>query len=114
MDRKTHIIVSCRDCGQARMPLDAVTVRGCLDDDQWSYRFTCPTCCRRAVASTSRAAALQAVEEGSSLETWRWSTETDDFERNGPPLSMADLRALRVALSQPDWLESLSKNESDR
>jgi hypothetical protein len=48
------------------------------------------------------------------LETWRWSTDTDDFERNGPPLSMADLRALRVALSEPDWLESLSKNESDR
>ena len=113
-DSCVSAVVDCPECGELRVHPLEVTVRARIDVDEWSYRFTCPTCCRRAVASTSRAAALQAVEEGSSLETWRWSTETDDFERNGPPLSMADLRALRVALSEPDWLESLSKNESDR
>ena len=107
-------VVDCPECGELRVdPLD-VTVRARIDIDEWSYRFICPTCGRRAVASTSRAAALEAVEEGSSLETWRWSTGTDEPVREGPPLTMADLRALRVALSEPDWLESLSNKQTDR
>jgi predicted RNA-binding Zn-ribbon protein involved in translation (DUF1610 family) len=113
-DSCVSAVVDCPECGELRVHPLEVTVRARIDIDEWSYRFTCPTCSRRAVASTSRAAALEAVEEGSSLETWQWSADADAFERNGPPLSMADLRALRVALSEPDWLESLSKNESDR
>jgi hypothetical protein len=119
-------VVDCPECGERRVDPLAVTVRARIDIDEWSYRFTCPTCARRAVASTSRAAALQAVEEGSSLETWRWSIETREPERDGPPMSLADLLDLRVALSEPDWLETLSrsadesadnrsgKNDSDR
>ena len=91
-----------------------ITVRARIDIDEWSYRFICPTCGRRAVASTSRAAALEAVEQGSSLETWRWSPRVAEPVREGPPLSMADLRALRAALSAPDWIESLSNKQSDR
>jgi predicted RNA-binding Zn-ribbon protein involved in translation (DUF1610 family) len=100
--------VDCPECGEERVdPLD-VTVRARIENDEWSYRFTCPSCNRRTVASTSREAALQAVEAGASLETWRWSSETDGPDHDGPPLSLADLLDLRVALSEPTWLETLS------
>jgi hypothetical protein len=104
-----------------------VTVRARLDSDEWSYRFVCPSCDRRTVASTSRGAALEAVEAGASLETWRQSVETDAPNRDAAPLSLADLLALRFAMSKPDWLETFSTsgngsttgngtttNESDR
>jgi predicted RNA-binding Zn-ribbon protein involved in translation (DUF1610 family) len=118
--------VDCPECGEERIdPLD-VTVRARIEADEWSYRFTCPSCNRRAVASTSREAALQAVEAGASLETWRWSTESDGPDRDAPPLNLGDLLDLRVSLSEPGFLETLaiadkgspsngtSKNDFDR
>jgi hypothetical protein len=85
-----------------------VTVRARIDSDEWSYRFVCPTCARRTVASTSRGAALEAVEAGASLETWRRPAETNGPNSDAPPLSVADLLDLRVAMSEPDWLETFS------
>ena len=107
-------VVSCPECGEGRVDPFDVTVRARIDSDDWSYRFICPTCTLRTVAGTSRAAALQAVEAGASLETWRWSIDDDEHGREGPPLSYTDLQDLRGALSQPDWLDSLSNKESDR
>jgi hypothetical protein len=106
MDRKTHIIVSCRDCGQARMPLEDVTVRGCLDDDQWSYRFTCPECGLPTVEATSVTRALDAVEIGVSVETWRYPSELDE-EHDGPLLNLVDVLELHRALIEPDWFDAL-------
>ena len=114
-DRPARVsaLVDCPDCGEGRVtPLD-VTVRARIETDDWSYRFTCPTCTRRTVATTSRAAALQAVEAGASLETWRWSAETNEVVSDGPPLSLADLRDLRGALSDPDWLDAFSRSADD-
>lgn len=113
--RKTGVfaVVDCPECGERRVDPRDVTVRARIDIDEWSYRFACPTCARRAVASTSRAAALQALEEGASLETWHWSIETHEPERDGPPMSLADLLDLRAALSEPDWLETLSRSADE-
>jgi hypothetical protein len=110
---RVRAVVDCPDCGEVCVdPLD-VTVRARIETDHWSYRFTCPTCARRTVATTSRAAALQAVEAGASLETWRWSTETDTPLTDGPPLTLADLRDLRGALSDPSWLDTFSGSADD-
>ena len=79
----THIIVNCRDCGQIRIPVAGVTIRGCLDDDKWSYRFTCPDCDLPTVEDTSAARALDAVEIGVRLETWRYPIELDE-QHDGP------------------------------
>jgi hypothetical protein len=106
--RSACALVDCPECGEERVDPLVVTVRARIEIDEWSYRFTCPSCHLRAVASTSREAALQAVEAGASLETWRWSSEADDPDHNGPPLSLADLLDLRVALSEPGWCETLS------
>lgn len=115
----TYALVDCPECGEGRIDPVDVTVRARIESDDWSYRFICPTCERRTVASTSRAAALEAVEAGATLETWRWSSDGGSA-RDGPPLNLSDLLELRLALSEPDWLETLSTsdngsaNDSDR
>src|SRR5438445_10506067 len=103
MDHRTHVIVSCRDCGQTRMPADEVTLRGCLDDDQWSYRFTCPGCGLASVESTSVSRALDAVENGLSVETWHYPSELDE-PHEGPALNLDDRLAPHRNLVAPDWL----------
>jgi len=104
-------VVECPECGQGRIDPHAVTVRALVEHDEWSYRFECPTCARRAVASTSRAAALEAVEAGATLETWRWSNESGP-DPDAPPLTLSDLRDLRVALSEPTWIDTLSTSDN--
>lgn len=109
-------VVDCAECGEARLVPHDVTVRACMESDRWSYRFTCPTCGRRSVAATSRAAALRAVESGARLETWRWPAELDERSLPGPPLTLDDLLDLRVSISEPDWLATLARpnGEADR
>ena len=108
MDRHTHIIVNCRDCGQIRIPVAEVTIRGCIDDDKWSYRFTCPDCDLPTVEDTSSARALDAVEIGVNLETWRYPIELDE-KHDGPNLNLVDVLDLHRALSRPDWFETLTQ-----
>ena len=50
-------LVDCPECGEERVDPFDVTVRARIENDEWSYRFTCPSCDRRTVASTSREAA---------------------------------------------------------
>ena len=106
MNHQTHVIVSCRDCGQTRMPADDVTLRGCLDDDQWSYRFTCPDCGLPTVEATSASRALDAVEIGVNVETWHYPSELDE-QHDGPTLNLDDVLELRRALIEPDWFDAL-------
>ena len=107
MDRNTHIIVNCRECGQIRIPVAEVTIRGCLDDDKWSYRFTCPDCVLPTVEATSPERALDAVEIGVQLETWRYPAELDE-RHDGPKLNLVDVLELHRALTEPDWFETLA------
>jgi predicted RNA-binding Zn-ribbon protein involved in translation (DUF1610 family) len=106
-------LVDCPECGEGRIDPVDVTVRARIDSDEWSYRFTCPTCSKPTVAATSREAALEAVEAGSTLETWRRSAECDDPAHDGPPLSLADLLELRVSLSEPAWVETLATSDNE-
>jgi predicted RNA-binding Zn-ribbon protein involved in translation (DUF1610 family) len=106
MNRHTHIIVSCRDCGQTRIPVSGVTIRGCLDDDQWSYRFTCPECGLPTVEATSATRALDAAEIGVNLETWRYPAEMHELH-DGPKLNLVDVLELHRALVEPDWFDAL-------
>jgi predicted RNA-binding Zn-ribbon protein involved in translation (DUF1610 family) len=59
-----RIVVQCPDCGDARVAPEAVTVRGCLDDGGWSYRFTCPACGLRTVGEGPKKALKAAVDFG--------------------------------------------------
>ena len=106
MDRYRQIIVSCQDCGQTRVAIDEVTVRNCLDDAQWSYRFTCNECGRPSVEPTSESRARDALELGVALEAWRYPAELAE-PHAGPPLELDDLLELHRALVAPDWFDAL-------
>ena len=106
--KDVRIVVKCPDCGETRVAPDEVTLRRCLDDETWSYRFTCPSCRRPTLASTQVAAALGAVAAGSRLEAWQLPAEL--FEPHaGPPLTAADERELRELLQTPDWFDVLAR-----
>jgi predicted RNA-binding Zn-ribbon protein involved in translation (DUF1610 family) len=109
MDNSTHIIGSCPDCGRTRIPVAGVTIRGCLDDDQWSYRFTCPDCGRPTVEPTTASRAADAVEVGAELETWRYPDELHG-PHTGPKLNAVDLLELHRALAEPDWFDALVRS----
>jgi hypothetical protein len=109
MSMTVPIFVECPDCGGLRVDARAITVRASEEGDQWAYRFTCPSCQRRAVAATTRLAGLRAVEAGVALEMWRWPAEMGEGHPAGPPLTLVDLLDLRLSLAEPGWLERLSR-----
>jgi hypothetical protein len=102
-----RIVVSCPDCHEQRVSVDEVTVRNCVDDGRWSYRFVCPQCRRRTVAPAASRAALAVVAGGARLETWTLPMETKE-RPSDPPLTETDLVDLRASLSTPGWVDSLS------
>src|SRR5690348_3278038 len=112
MDRYKQIIVNCRDCGQTRVTIDEVTVRQCLDDEQWSYRFRCEECGRPTVEPTSESRARDALELGVALEVWRYPAELLE-PHAGPPLELDDLLEFHRALDTPGWFESLARTSGD-
>ncbi len=100
------IRVECSDCGHVKVAPNDVTIRNCIDTDDWSYRFVCPACGVRSAAATKPAQALAAMCEGAEFETWTLPAEA--YERpDGPPLTLVDVLELRLLLIEPDWIEQL-------
>jgi hypothetical protein len=100
------IEVVCPDCAGVRVEPEAVTVRVCIDDVQWSYWFVCPQCDCRAGAPTFAGPALEAIAAGSPFESWRWPAELAE-RHDGPALRLFDLLELKLDLMQPNLVESL-------
>jgi hypothetical protein len=101
-----RIMVKCPDCVETRVGLRDVTLRYCLDDERWSYRFTCRLCGLPGVAPTSENAARQAAAAGCPVEHWRFPAELLEH-RPGPELTLADLYRLHKRLLEPDWFDEL-------
>ena len=102
-----RVVVKCPDCVDVRMPPEDVTIRLCVDDECWSYRFACPGCGLPANSPTSEQAASAALDAGCPLERWRLPAEL--LERHdGPPLTIADLSELHQLLLRVDWFDALS------
>ena len=102
-----RVVVHCSTCGDVRIGSSEVTIRNCVEDDAWSYWFTCPSCGCRATARTRRGSAFDAICAGATLETWRLPAELDE-RPNGPPLTFIDLLELQRLLVEPDWLDQLA------
>jgi hypothetical protein len=106
--RHQAVIVRCPDCGEQRVPLEAVVLRHCVDDDTWTYRGRCPECTLLVAGATSRRAADAATESGAEVEQWRFPREL--FERpSGPKFSIADVLELRLALIEDTWIDDLQR-----
>ena len=102
-----RIVVSCSTCGEVRVASSEVTIRNCMDNDDWSYWFVCPCCWRRSAARTRRGSAFDAVCAGSPLERWRLPAEFDE-RPDGPPLTFVDVLELHLLLIEPDWIDQLA------
>lgn len=113
LEHTLRIVVHCADCGDVRVPTDDVTLRNCLGDDTWTYRFRCPTCTEITVAPTTKLAALEAVVAHVRLESWHLPTGLDT-RPGGPPFSESDLATLRSQLADPNWLESFEARGEPR
>jgi hypothetical protein len=112
MRQGTRIVVMCPDCGESRVSPGAVTVRNCVDDGSWSYRFTCPECRGITLGESVERALLDAVGAGADFEEWTLPTEL--LERpDGPRFCLADVLELHLALLEPDWFDEVSKCDLD-
>ena len=50
----TKLVVDCSGCGHVKIDAHQVTIRNCIDADDWAYWFVCPTCRARSAASANR------------------------------------------------------------
>src|SRR5689334_17484710 len=98
------VLVDCHNCGHTKVAAHAVTIRNCVETDSWSYWFVCPSCHSRAAAETRRGRALAAVNAGAPLQTWHLPGELNEHN-DRPPLSLADVVELRMALTEPNWID---------
>ena len=114
MSHGVRILVSCPDCSQVRVCPGDVTLRNCVDDDSWTYRFRCPSCKRLAVGPASRSACFEAVAAGAAVESWHLPAELSEHRDNGPALTQLDALALRATLGEPDWFETLQALTDDQ
>jgi hypothetical protein len=107
------IVVKCWDCGETRVAASEVTIRRCVDDGSWSYRFTCPKCRRLSVAPTHEPVASAAMAAGSGFEEWQLPTDLAD-RPDGPPFTEDDLVELRNRFLDPDWFDALLQRGNDQ
>ncbi len=107
------VVVDCRDCGFVRVRPAAVTLRYCVDNREWTYRFICQTCGGRNVATTEATLARAALDAGAPLETWQLPARSATPD-SWPRFSELDVRALLHELDQPGWerrLEALTDTD---
>ena len=100
------VVVECPDCGHARLAPREITVRGCVDSGNWTYRFTCPTCQLRTTGDSARSALQAAVAAGSPFETWSMPAVLREIP-DGPPFTAEDELAFHELLTSADWFEEV-------
>ena len=103
----TKLVVDCSGCGHVKIDAYQVTIRHCIDADDWAYWFVCPTCRGRSTAPANRRAALEAVSAGSAWDTWTVPAEVNE-RPVGPPFTNVDILELHLLLIEPDWIDQLS------
>jgi predicted RNA-binding Zn-ribbon protein involved in translation (DUF1610 family) len=109
MTQRMQIVVECPDCGDMRVSPEDVTVRSCIDTDEWSYRFICPKCQLRTIGRSVTAALLDAVDAGADFEAWTLPAGLDE-EPTGPPFTLADVLEMHLLLLEPDWFDDLVRD----
>jgi hypothetical protein len=107
------IVVKCQDCDEIRVGASKVTLRRCVDNDSWSYRFTCPKCRRLSVSPTHERVAIDAIAAGSGFENWNLPTNLTS-RPSGPPFTKHDVIALRNRFLDPNWIDALLQRGTDR
>ena len=105
---ETTIVVRCPDCQSGRVKASTVTVRWCLDTNEWSYRACCSYCQITFVATTREDRAQRALGAGAPLEMWTLPAGAQRAPRHrGRRSTSVDILELRLALMEPEWFERL-------
>ena len=104
---ETTIVVRCPDCQSGRVKASTVTVRWCLDTNEWSYRACCSYCQITFVATTREDRAQRALGAGAPLEMWTLPLELNERPDIGAKIHVVDILELRLALMEPEWFERL-------
>jgi hypothetical protein len=112
MTQGPQIVVKCPECGERRIAPEEVTVRGCLDDGSWSYRFSCPICFLPTIGASTMTALMSAVDAGAAFEAWELPTDLD-ARPAGPRFTFVDVLELHTLLLEPDWFDELSRCHLD-
>jgi rRNA maturation protein Nop10 len=112
MAHEVQIVVRCPECGDRRVSPEAVTVRSCVDNGAWTYRFTCSGCGLPTVGESTLPPLLEAVEAGAGLEAWELPTHLDRRPQ-GAPFTLADVLELHLLLLEPNWFEELRGCDHD-
>jgi hypothetical protein len=108
MAQEVQIVVRCPECGEHRVAPEAVTVRSCVDNGVWSYRFTCPGCLLPTLGESTLSPLLDAVNAGAGLEAWELPTDLDRRPA-GAAFTPVDVLELHLLLLEPNWFEELQR-----
>ena len=102
------IRATCGDCGDVELTTSDVRVRVCIEDNQGSYLFRCPTCQMAVVKSAEPRIVDLLVASGVELSTWSLPAELFE-DRCGSPLSHDDLLDFHLLLATDDsaWFAEL-------
>ena len=83
------IRATCSDCGDVELTTSDVRVRVCIEDNQGSYHFRCPTCLMAVVKSAEPRIVDLLVASGVELSTWHLPEELLE-PKVGPALTHDD------------------------
>ena len=102
------IRATCGDCGDVELTTSDVRVRVCIEDNQGSYQFRCPTCQMSVVKAAEPRIVDLLVASGVELSTWSLPAELFE-DRAGMPLTHDDLLDFHLLLADDDerWFGEL-------
>jgi hypothetical protein len=102
------IRATCTDCGDVELTTSDVRVRVCIEDNQGSYHFRCPTCQMSVVKAAEPRIVDLLVASGVELSTWSLPAELYE-DRGGMPLTHDDLLDFHLLLADDGdrWFEQL-------
>lgn len=98
-----RVRVECTDCGQVAVPYFGVTLRVCIDNQQWSYCFFCPSCRRATVHESSEPIVAQLMAAGMPAQRWHLTAELTESRPGGHTLTPDELLDFHLFLQTSDW-----------
>ena len=101
------IRASCPDCGDVELTTRDLTVRVCIEDNQGSYAFRCPTCRMAVVKQAEQRIVDLLVASGVRLDEWRLPAELAE-PRVGAPINHDDLLDFHALLSTDTWFDDVA------
>lgn len=102
------IRATCTDCGDVELTTADVRVRVCVEDNQGSYHFRCPSCQMSVVKPAEPRIVDLLVASGVEMATWTLPAELFETHQ-GPALTHDDLIDFHALLEGETWFAELEQ-----